>query len=121
MDAPPRPEVVLVVQARHLGRRERLWRATRKLLGVSGALLVVGNVLLFTFPIPHFHLCIFPIALIVGPLLAWFTARERVVLAAGALPCPRCREEAHIPAELSGWPARFNCERCGIMVELKPA
>lgn len=121
MDADSRPAEVCTLPARHLGPGERLWRALRKLFTVTGLLLVVGNVLLITFPIPHVHLCLFPLALILGPVLALLAGRERVVFGATALPCPRCRDAAQIPAGLSGWPARFNCERCGIMVELNPA
>lgn len=118
MDAPPRPAPVHTLPARHLKTGERIWRATRRLFGVTGLLLIVGNILLITFPIPHVHLCLFPIAIILGPVLAYFAGRERVVFGASELPCPRCHAPAQVPEGLSGWPARFNCLRCGIMVEL---
>lgn len=110
--------MVRTLPARHLRPPERAWRATKRLFGVTGLLLIVGNILLITFPIPHVHLCLFPIAIILGPVLAWFAARERVVFGASELPCPRCHDPAQVPEGLSGWPARFNCARCGIMVEL---
>lgn len=121
MDAPPRPEIIATLSARHLAPAERFKRAALRVFGVSGILLLVGNILLVTFPVPHLHLCLFPIALILGPVLGWFAMRERVVLEGGPLQCPRCHEEAVVPKDLSGWPARFNCERCGIMVELNSA
>jgi hypothetical protein len=121
MDASQRPEMVLSLPARHLRLGERVWRAGLRLFGVSGALLVVGNLLLIMIPVPHVHLCLFPLAFILGPMIAFVAWRDRVILAAVPLPCPRCREQAQIPAGHSGWPARFNCEKCGIMVELNAA
>lgn len=120
MDAPPRPSEVITLPARHLKIGERIWRASKRLFGVSGLLLLVGNLALLFFPVPHVHLCLFPIALVLGPVLAWFAGRERVVFAASDFPCPRCHDTAHLPEGLSGWPARFNCLHCGIMVELNP-
>jgi hypothetical protein len=116
-----RPEIVVTLPAQHLTRRQRLWRAGGRLFGISGVLLVVGNILLFTFPVPHVHLCLFPLAMILGPVIGFVAWRDRVLLAEATLPCPRCHEDSKIPAGLSGWPARFNCERCGIMVELNQA
>ena len=121
MDASKRPEMVVTVPARKLPLPERAWRAARRVLGVSGVLLLVGNVLLLMLPFPHLHLCLFPMAFVLGPLLGFFAWRDRVVLAASELPCPHCHEAVKVPEGLSGWPARFNCERCGIMVELNPA
>ncbi|MBK7861373.1 MAG: hypothetical protein IPJ65_22720 [Archangiaceae bacterium] len=113
-----RPESVLDLPVRHLGAAERMWRATRKVLGVSGVLLLVGNVLLLMLPFPHLHLCLFPLAVVLGPLLGWFAWRDKVVLGACALNCPRCHGTIAVPEGAMGWPARFNCEACGIMVEL---
>jgi hypothetical protein len=121
MDASPRPEMVLTLPARHLGLRERVWRGALRVFGVTGIMLIVGNVLLIALPIPHVHLCIFPLAFILGPLVGFLAWRNRVVLAPTSLPCPRCRQAAQIPSELTGWPAHFNCEQCGIMVELNAA
>ena len=121
MDASQRPEMVLTLPARHLRLGERVWRGTLRLFGVSGVLLLVGNVLLIMIPVPHVHLCLFPLAFILGPMIGFVAWRDRVILAAGPLPCPRCHQAAQIPTGLSGWPARFNCEMCGIMVELNAA
>lgn len=121
MDAPPGPEPVITVPARHLGLFERGWRAAGRLLGVSGVLLFLGNLGLLMIPVPHLHLCLFPLAFILGPIIGYVAWRDRVVLAKSELPCPRCHGAVTVPAGLSGWPARFNCERCGIMVELKAA
>lgn len=116
-----RPERVATLPARQLGGAERVWRGSRRLLAVSGGLLLLGNFMLLLVPVPHVHLCLFPLALILGPVLGWFAWRDRAVLAAAPLPCPRCHETIVVPDRLAGWPARFNCERCGIMVELNPA
>jgi len=116
-----RPEMVATVPARTLHAGERVWRASKRLFGVSGGLLLLGNVLLLMVPVPHVHLCLFPLAFILGPVLGFFAWRDRVVLGAATLPCPKCHEPVVIPDGLTGWPARFNCERCGIRVELNPA
>lgn len=121
MDGPPGPEVVATVPARHLGRAERIWRATGRLFGVSGALLFFANLGLLMIPVPHLHLCLFPLAFILGPIIGFVAWRDRVVLERAELPCPRCRDAVTVPEGVAGWPARFNCERCGIMVELKAA
>jgi hypothetical protein len=115
-----RPQQVLTLPARQLRLLERLWRATRRVFGVTGLLLLLGNVALLMAPFPHLHLCLFPIALVLGPLLGWFAWRDRVVLAESRLPCPRCHHTLVVPEGTRGWPARFNCEQCGIMVELNP-
>jgi hypothetical protein len=116
-----RPEGVATVPAHHLTVVERLGRAIRRFLLVSGGGLLLGNVGLFMFPFPHLHLCLFPFALIFGPLIAWFGWASRVVLGASELACPRCHGTVTVPAGTVGWPARFNCDRCAIMIELKPA
>jgi hypothetical protein len=121
MDSQRGPEQVLTVPAHRLGFIERVWRACKKTFGVTGSLLLLGNVLLILMPIPHVHLCLFPLAFVLGPLLGYFAWRDRVVLAATALPCPHCHRTVTVPEGLSGWPARFNCDACGIMVELNPA
>jgi hypothetical protein len=121
MDAPPGPAIIATLPARHLARGERLKRGAARLFGASGIVLLVANVMLIALPLPHLHLCLFPLALILGPVLGWFAMRERVVFEGGPMQCPRCREEAVIPKNTAGWPARFNCERCGIMVELNSA
>jgi hypothetical protein len=120
MDWSPRPEQVLTVNARRLRPLERIWRAARRTLGVSGVLLIAGNVALMMAPFPHIHLCLFPLALVLGPVLGFVAWRDRAVLSAGELPCPRCHAPVAMPDGLAGWPARFNCERCGIRVELNP-
>ena len=116
-----RPQEVTVLPAHYLTVRERLTRAVKRFLLVSGGGLVLGNVGLFMFPFPHLHLCLFPFALIFGPLIAWFGWAGRVELGASELPCPRCHGTVEVPAGLVGWPARFNCVRCAIMIELTPA
>ena len=67
-------------------------------------------------PFPHLRLCLFPLALVLGPLIAFFTWRDRVLLASATVPCPHCHHGAIVPQQLGGWPARFNCEHCGIRV-----
>jgi hypothetical protein len=116
-----RPEAVTTLPVRHLRWFERLWRATRRGFGVMGLLLLVGNFALLIFPVPHLHLCLFPIAFVLGPVLGIFSWRDRVLLPKAALPCPRCRDTVSVPDELGGWPARFNCSQCGIMIELNHA
>lgn len=115
-----RPQAVLSLPAQHLSVRQRLARAAWRFFAVTGGGLVVGNVGLLMFPFPHLHLCLFPLALIAGPLVAWFGWDTRVLLGSGELPCPRCHETVPVPAGLTGWPARFNCTRCAIMIELTP-
>lgn len=116
-----RPEIVATLPVRHLGGLERLRRGAGRGLGVMGGLLLIGNFALLIFPVPHLHLCLFPIALILGPVLGFTTWQDRVVLTEADLCCPRCRAQVTVPAGLGGWPARFNCRRCGIMVELNGA
>ncbi len=116
-----RPEMVVTVPARKLPLGERVWRGSRRVLGVSGVLLLIGNVMLLMLPVPHLHLCLFPLALILGPVLGWFAWRDSVVLAKAELPCPMCHATVAVPEGLGGWPARFNCVHCGVMVELNPA
>jgi hypothetical protein len=116
-----RPQVVVSVAARHLRTWDRLRRALGRTAAVTGVGLLLGNVALVVVPVPHVHLCLFPISLILGPIVGVAAWRDRVLLAASALACPRCGGVADVPADLPGWPARFNCEHCGIMVELNLA
>lgn len=116
-----RPQEVRTLSVRHLRWFERLGRAGRRGLGLMTMLLVLGNLAFLFIPVPHLHLCLFPIAFVAGPVWAAFTWRDRVLITEARLTCPRCREEVACPGELGGWPARFNCLRCGIMVELNEA
>ena len=47
-----RPEALATLPVRHLGVLHRLWRAALKLFGVSGVLLLLGNVALLLAPFP---------------------------------------------------------------------
>jgi hypothetical protein len=116
-----RPEEVLTLRVRHLRWFHRLWRATKRCLAVMGAMLLFGNLAFVVFPVPHLHLCLFPLSFVLGPLVALFAWQDRVLLEAAELPCPRCRAPVSIPDELGGWPARFNCNACAGMVELNDA
>lgn len=116
-----RPQEVATVPVRQLTLFERVWRATRRGLLVSGGLLLVGNFALLIIPLPHLHLCLCPVAFSLGPILFGFALRDRVLVGATQLPCPRCREAVTVPESLGGWPARFNCHQCGVMVELNQA
>ncbi|MEW5737669.1 MAG: hypothetical protein AB1938_02020 [Myxococcota bacterium] len=116
-----RPQAVATVPARPLGQFERIRRGLMRMLLVSGVLLLVGNVGLVMVPIPHVHLCLFPLAFILGPIVGVAAWRDRAVLGQGAIACPRCGAEVALPAELPGWPARVTCERCAIMVEINLA
>jgi hypothetical protein len=113
-----RPEGVATIGVRQLRATERLWRAAKRLIGITGIGLLVGNIALLMLPFPHLHLCLFPVALILGPVIAFFAWRDSVVLGSGAVPCPHCHRDITVPRELYGWPARFNCLECGIRVEL---
>jgi hypothetical protein len=116
-----RPQEVVEVPARHLGPLQRVSRGLKRMLSITGLGLLVGNVLLLMLPFPHVHLCLLPVALIIGPIIGVAAWRDRVLLAPGVIACPRCGGDVDVPAELPGWPARLNCERCGIMVELTAA
>ncbi len=116
-----KPQAIITLAARHLRRFERLRRATWRFVVISGAGLVVGNVAVLIFPVPHVHFCLFPISLVIGPIAGVVTWRDRALLASTDVPCPRCGEPATVPAGLAGWPARFNCLHCSAMVELNLA
>src|SRR5581483_8188101 len=116
-----RPEAVVTLPVRQLRLGERVWRAAKRLLGITGIGLLVGNVVLLMLPFPHVHLCLFPVVLILGPLIAFFAWRDRVVLGGATVPCPHCHRDIAVPDALYGWPARFNCQECGIRVELNAA
>ncbi|MBL8949997.1 MAG: hypothetical protein JNK82_04415 [Myxococcaceae bacterium] len=115
-----RPKEVATLPVRALSLAERVWRASKLVFGVSGSLLVIGNIALLLLPVPHLHLCLFPLAFILGPLLGYFAWRDRVVFGRGEVPCPKCHEPVAVPDGTHGYPARFNCP-CGIRLELKPA
>ena len=116
-----RLEVVATLPARHLGVRERLWRAFKRMAVVSFVGLLCANMMILVLPVPHLHLCSLPLAIILGPLVGYVTWRDSVLVGKSEIACPRCGEELVVPDQLPGWPARFNCEHCGIMVELKLA
>ena len=116
-----RPELVSVLPIRHLNQLERLWRAAKSSLVVMGVLLLLGNLAILMIPIPHFHLCLFPLAFVLGPIVAIMSWRDRVLFSQTDLPCPRCQKNVTIPEGLGGWPARFNCDSCAAMVELNEA
>lgn len=116
-----RPELVSTLAVRHLNVPERLWRSAKRSGVVMGVVLLLGNVSLVFFPIPHIHLCLFPLAFVLGPIIAFMSWRDRVVLPQTDLPCPRCNENVTIPEGLGGWPARANCNACAAMVELNGA
>lgn len=116
-----RPQEVVALPARHLHPLERLARGLKRMVTIVGVGLLVGNFLLVVIPFPAVHLCLIPVALIVGPIFGVATWKDRVLLAAQSIECPRCGGAAEVPAELPGWPARFNCERCAIMVEINAA
>lgn len=116
-----RPQRVATLEVTHLRWVERLWRGARRGLLVSGGLLVVGNIALILMPAPHLHLCLFPLAFVLGPVVAAFGIKDRVLIEPTTLPCPRCQQPVVIADKLGGWPARVNCEACAAMVELNEA
>ncbi|MBM4780549.1 MAG: hypothetical protein GQE15_22865 [Archangiaceae bacterium] len=116
-----RPELVSILPIRHLSLAERLWRSAKRSLIVMGSLLLVGNAALILFPAPHIHLCLFPIACVLGPIIAIMSWQDRVLFPQVELPCPRCQKSVTIPEGIGGWPARFNCDSCAAMVELNEA
>ncbi|MFT3711598.1 MAG: hypothetical protein QM817_28510 [Archangium sp.] len=116
-----RPGLVVTLQAEHLTLRRRLWRAIRYGAATTGIGLLIANFLLLLFPIPHLHICSIPLAILLGPLVAIFTFRTRVLLASNSVPCPKCATPVTVPEKLGGWPARFNCPHCAIMIELSAA
>jgi hypothetical protein len=116
-----KPQAIITLAARHLRLVERFRRAAWRLLVVSGVGLVVGNVAVLIFPLPHVHFCLVPISLIIGPIAGVVAWRDRALLASTDVHCPRCSELARVPPGLAGWPARFNCMHCSAMVELNLA
>lgn len=116
-----RPGLVVTLPARHLGRWARLRRALSRLIIVSSIALLVSNFMLLIVPAPHLHLCSLPLAIIVGPLVAFLAWRQQVLLAATEIACARCGKPVSVPQDHPGWPARMNCLHCGIMVELTRA
>ena len=116
-----RPEIVATLAVRHLNVPERLFRSLKRSSVVMGIMLLVGNVAVVFFPIPHLHLCIFPLAFVLGSIIAFTSWRDRVLLPQTELPCPRCQANVTVPEGLGGWPARFNCNACAAMVELNAA
>lgn len=116
-----RPELVSILPIRHLSLFERMLRAGKRSLVVMGVLVLLGNVAFILMPIPHVHLCLFPLAFVLGPIVAFMSWRDRVLLSQTELPCPRCQKSVTIPDGIGGWPARFNCDSCAAMVELNEA
>lgn len=116
-----RPGLVEVLPARHLSFPARAWRAMKTGFVVGVCALLATNFAMLVVPIPWVHFCTVPIALIIGPLMAFVTWRQRVLLKAAQIGCPRCREKVDFPEGKPGWPARQNCLKCGIMVELDAA
>jgi hypothetical protein len=116
-----RPEVLLTLPVRVLSFAGRVWRSSKRGLAVTGVVLLIGNLALIVIPAPHVHLCLFPIAFVLGPIVSAFTWRDTVTIGTAPIDCPRCRGALTVPDDLGGWPARFNCHHCGIMVELNQA
>jgi hypothetical protein len=116
-----RPELVTMLPIRHLNLAERLLRAGKRSLVVMGVLVLLGNVAFILMPIPHVHLCLFPLAFVLGPIVAIMSWQDRVLIPQTELPCPRCQNNVTIPEGIGGWPARFNCDSCAAMVELNEA
>jgi len=116
-----RPELVSTLAVRHLSVLERLFRSAKRSLAVMGVMLLVGNLAIVFFPIPHLHLCLFPLAFVIGPVVAFASWRDHVLFPQTVLPCPRCQNPVTVPEGLGGWPARFNCDSCAAMVELNEA
>ena len=116
-----RPAEVVLLQAHHLRWSQRMRRGLWRFVWIGTVCLFVSNFMMLVVPLPHLHLCTLPLSLIAGPLAGWLAYRSRVVFVDASLPCPRCRREVPIPQKLEGWPARFNCPQCAIMVELGEA
>lgn len=117
----PRPGLVVTLMAEHLPVRRRALRALGYGAAVTGTGLAIANFLLLLIPLPHVHLCSIPISLLLGPVVAAVTCRTRVLLAAADIQCPKCGRTVTVPDQLGGWPGRFNCAHCGIMIELRSA
>lgn len=112
---------VVMLQVRHLGVGERFRRSLWRFTWVAFVALFISNFILLVIPAPHIHLCSLPVSAAVGPLVGWMTWRVKARFDAQQVPCPHCTRVLDVPAELSGWPGRFNCLHCGRMVELTPA
>lgn len=116
-----RPQALVTLPVTHLRGLQRAGRAFKRFVVIFGSTFVVGNLALLVLPFPHVHFCMVPLALVSAPVVAVYTFRQRAVLGESSLPCPRCGERIEVPKDLPGWPARFNCVHCGIMVELHAA
>ncbi|MBL8911750.1 MAG: hypothetical protein JNM17_13745 [Archangium sp.] len=116
-----RPGLVVTLMAQHFTLRQRLGRALWRGFSVMFIGLLIANFLLLLIPTPHLHVCSIPISILLGPIVAIFVFRTRVQLAAAEIPCPRCAAKVMVPDKLGGWPARFNCQHCAIMIELQAA
>jgi len=116
-----RPALVVVLPAAHLGVVRRAWRTLGRLLLVTGGSLLALNLAILAVPFPTIHLCTVPLAVMAGPVAAWWAWRTRALLGAAQVHCPRCGEGVAVPERLPGWPARVGCAACGILVELNPA
>lgn len=116
-----RPGLVVTLMAEHFTFSRRVLRGLLRGFAIGGAAFVIENFLLLVIPVPHIHLCTLPLTLVLGPIISFLTFRNRVELAAAEIPCPRCAEKVNVPDRASGWPARFNCPHCAIMIELRPA
>lgn len=116
-----RPGLVALLPATHLGLPRRIARATKRFCVASVASLLGLNVLLLFFPVPWIHLFTIPVALFLAPVLGVLTIRQRVLLGACEVACPRCAKPVAFPPGFPGWPARMNCLACGIRVELAEA
>ena len=113
-----RPGLVAMLSARHLTRWERARRALIRMMVVSGVALFIANFMLLMIPAPHLHFCSVPLAILLGPFVAFLAWRQRVLLGPAEVACARCHKPVAVPANHPGWPARINCLHCGIMVEL---
>lgn len=116
-----RPGLVVTLMAQHFTVRQRVTRAILRGLSVTGVGLLISNFFLLLIPVPHVHVCTIPLSILLGPIVAVFVFGRRVQLAAAEIPCPRCSKKVMVPERLGGWPARFNCQHCAIMIELRPA
>ncbi|MGV3623186.1 MAG: hypothetical protein ACO1OB_20370 [Archangium sp.] len=116
-----RPGEVVTLQVRHLSLGERMRIGSWRFLWVGFVALFISNFILLVIPAPHIHLCSLPIALALGPLVGYLSWRIKARFDAQSMRCPKCSKDIEVPAQLGGWPARFNCIHCGRMVELSLA
>lgn len=110
-----RPGLVVTLPVLQLSTGARVLRALKRLALVSGiGLLIV--------PVPLLHVCGAVIAGVAGPIAAVFafTARALVEGKGEVMVCPKCSKTLPLPAQLVGWPARFQCLECKAMIELTP-